>query len=897
MSETRKRLLLAASFFLPFFLLLALYALLGIAPFGEQTLLLADGKGQYLSFFALYQDIFAGRADPFYSFGKLLGGPVSGLYAYYLASPFNLLLLLFPKDQLALGVNWIILLKLSGCGLTMGVYLKHTRTLRPASLLFTTAYALCGYNTAYAWCVIWLDAVLLLPLVALGIERLWREGKPLLYILSLGLAIISCFYTGYMLCVFSVLYLSWRLICDTESLRRIPWRRLLQFALASLLAGGLSAWMLLPGFQALSGGVPVTPYESLARLTYPAATRILRWLPGGLGKESLVLPVLLLCGLLFAAAVGGLLLAFFRLRRRPALVTAAICLGFFVLWYALIDVPICREELLFSRRWILPKLLLGLVPYWEFYDGSPNLYAGSLALLLGLSFFLNRALSRRERAAGGVFLLVLLASACFYLPNLVWHGFEENSCFNYRWSFVFSFVLLLLAERSFAKREGLRPSALLIPGLAAGAVLVLAALRPLWFQESWMLLLAAAFLCAELGLLLRWRTGSPVARRLLCATGIAALCLSAGLSYADQAWHSTALSTQSASIESEQRRVDLARPGEGEFYRIRKTGALSNKNDPLLFDYAGLVHFSSAEKRSTILFLTRMGQHTYLKYWANGDEGESRAADALLGVARYLGPDAPAGYRALSEGVWENPDWLPLAYLADRGADRELPMDTEVCRNLNGVFRLLTGGEAEIFAPAEAEGLRLTVRREDPLYLQSWSPAITGCMVFSGGVPVAVFRDLYYPNALCLGSYPPGTELEIRLSGTVIPPPPEMVFFYEDGAELSRCVEELRRGDCETEILSASHLEIRTKAEEERLLVLTLPADEGWAVTLDGQRVEPETALEVLLALPIPAGEHSVSLRYTPPGLKAGLALSVLSLAATAAWALWRRRKGLPFRA
>ena len=89
MSETRKRPLLAASFFLPFFLLLALYALLGIAPFGEQALLLADGKGQYLSFFALYQDIFAGRADPFYSFGKLLGGPVSGLYAYYLASPFN----------------------------------------------------------------------------------------------------------------------------------------------------------------------------------------------------------------------------------------------------------------------------------------------------------------------------------------------------------------------------------------------------------------------------------------------------------------------------------------------------------------------------------------------------------------------------------------------------------------------------------------------------------------------------------------------------------------------------------------------------------------------------------------------------------------------------------------
>ena len=893
MLKIQERRILEASFFLPFLLLILLYALAGIAPFGEHSLLIADGEGQYQSFFALYQDIFARRVDPFYSFGKLLGGPISGLYAYYLASPFNLLLLLFPREKIALGVDWIILLKLSACGLTMALYLRGTGRLKPESLVFTTAYALCGYNTAYAWCVLWLDAVSLLPLVALGIERIWREGKPLLYMLSLGLAIISCFYTGYMLCGFSVLYFLWLFLRDVESLRRLPWKRLWQYALASLLAGGLSAWMLLPGLSILGGGVTASPYTLVTRMTYPAALRILEIvLPEAAAKDGLVIPVLLICALLFMAAIVGLLLALFRLKRRPAMVTGALCLSFFVLWYALVDVPICREELAFSQRHILSKLVLGLVPYWEFWDGSPNFYTGSLALLLGLSFFLNRTFPRRERAAAAVLLLSLLASACFYLPNLAWHGFEENSCFNYRWSFLFSFVLLILAARSSAHREGLSRASLLLPGGAAAAILLLSVLRPIWFQETWMPLTAAVFLCAELGLLLLWRRGSIPARRLLCLVGIGALCFTAGWSFSDQAGFSRPLGELGAAIRREERRIDPARPGPGDFWRIRKTGSISNKNDPLLLDYAGVVHFSSAENHSTVSFLTHMGLYTCPKIWANGDRGESRAVDALLGVGRVLSDSAPTGYLRESEVVWKNPYALPVAFLADPGADCSGDMKTQICRNLNLTYSLLTGEETAIFRPAEANGLRLTVDREDPLYLQSWSPAITVCTVRSSGKILANYQDLYYPNAIYLGSFAPGTELEIEVKGTEqIPPVPEEAVFYEDSTALKRAVQLLTAERCETEILSASRLEIRTGSQRERLLVLSIPAEEGWILHLDGTPVPPDKALGVLLALRLPAGEHSVSLQYTPPGLAVGLVLSALSLSVAAAWLLLQRRK------
>ena len=892
MSRKRDALLLAASFFLPLFLLLLLCAVLHLAPFGEHTLVISDAQGQYLSYFALYQECFAGRADWFYSFGKLLGGSLAGLYAYYLASPFNLLLLLFPKEQLALGMHWMLLLKLSACGLTMAFYLRGMRGLTPMSLLFTTAYALCGYNNAYAWCIMWIDAVVLLPLIALGIERLWRDAKPLLYILSLGGAIVCCFYTGYMLCLFSVLYQLFRLVCDTKRLRELPWKKLVRYALASLLAGGVSAAVLLPGFLALSGGVPVTPYQSIARYTYPAALRILDVLLGcAANKDALVLPTLLTVAALFALAIGAAWLLWKKKGRRAGLCALCVCLTLFALWYLLVELPV-GAYLGLSEKRVLPKLLLGVVPFWEFYNGSPNLYAGSLTLLLGLSFFFNRAVPRRERAAGLLLLLALFASACFYLPNLIWHGFEENNCFNYRWSFVFPFALLLLASRSFGAKEGLRPTDLLFPGVFAVLVLVSAFFGPLWFQQNWMLLLAAAFVALELALLYFWLRGRSWAARLLCVTGLAALCLTAGLSFRDQAENSVSTRALAETIRREQARIDEARAPDGDFWRIRKEKSVVNYNDPMLFDYAGLVHFSSAEKLSTIRFLSQIGLHVSPEYWANGDDGESRAADALLGVGRWLGAAGPDAYTALSEGVWENPYRLPLAFYADMSAAGELTLDDAACENLDRVYTALCGEATELFVPAETQGLTLTVERGEPIYLQSWSESLTGLRVLRNGEEIAAFAELWYPNAVCLGTFEIGDELALELSGEgEIPKPPQSFLYYEDSKGLTSCVERLTAECPETRIRSASDIEIRTVSETERLLVLTLPADEGWEVRLDGKAIGTETALNILLALRVPAGEHTLTLRYTPVGLKPGLAISALSLAAVGAWLLLAGRK------
>lgn len=894
---TKRRFLLSASFFLTLAILLGIFALRGIAPFGNASLLEADGQGQYVSYFALYRDLFSGKADWFYSFEKLLGGSLSGLFAYYLASPFNLLLLLFPRGELPLAMDLLILLKMSFCSLTMALYLDGTGKLSARSLVFTTAYALCGYNNAYAWCIMWLDAVILLPLVALGIERLWREGKPLLYIFSLGASILFCFYTGYMLCVFSVLYFLWRLTLDTVSLRTLPWKKIGRYALASLLGGGLSAGILLPGFLALSGGVPISPYYSVTRFTYPAALRMLAvLLPGRNSYDGLILPMLGLSTLFSLAAAGATVRVLFQdrqsLRRKVLSVCALLLLG--LLWYLLMDYPLIREEFGFTQRSILPKFLVGYVPFWEFYNGSPNVYVGSAALLLCVSFFFNRALPGREKAAGLVLLLVLLASVSFYLPNLIWHGFEENNCFNYRYSFVVSFVLLILAERSFSHPEGISAPSLLAPAAVGLALTVALLLRPLWFQEPLHVFLAVGFLLMDLGALIFWRGGRRVGFAAVCVLELVSLCVSTGMSFYEQADHAAEIDLWRSSFLDEQARIDRVLEDKDGFYRIRKDGTRFNSNDPMLFSYPGLVHFSSAEKLDTIAFLGHLGLQTSPEYWANGDAGESRAADSLLGVRYYLGSEGIPGYLPAGDGVWANPWQLPLAFAAEDSAAGELTMNGRSCENLNTVFQLLTGKEQSIFLPAGAEELSLSVSSQEPLYFQNWSRAITDLQLYRNDELIRSWSLLRFPQSLYLGHFQPGDRLRLVLSSDKdmpIPLPVGEYLYYEDSAALAACAEQLRRIPCETVISTASRLETSVELDDTGLIIWSLPTDAGWQITVDGEPGSVETALGVLMAVRLGPGSHQIALRYTPPGLIPGVAISVLSLGLSLGWFLWLKKK------
>ena len=144
-----------------------------------------------------------------YSLSKSLGDNAIGLTAYYLSSPFNLLL--YFTDNIPLFVSIATVLKLASASLTVSVFLSYRFCDMKYiwNLLLSVSYGLMGYNLCQASNIMWLDGVIWLPILMLSIWKLLSERRTLLLYLSVVFAIISNWYTAYMICLFSFFYFTY----------------------------------------------------------------------------------------------------------------------------------------------------------------------------------------------------------------------------------------------------------------------------------------------------------------------------------------------------------------------------------------------------------------------------------------------------------------------------------------------------------------------------------------------------------------------------------------------------------------------------------------------------------------------------------------------------------------
>lgn len=176
-----------------------------------------------------------------------IGSNFLALYVYYLACPLHFLGALVPKAHIMEFLSYLVVCKVGLCGLTACLYLqRHFHTRSFSCVLFSCFYALSGFMAAYNWNIMWLDPVILLPLVLLGLERLVKEGRCGLYCVALALSIYTNFYLSIMVCIFLVLYFLVLLFTEKRSVKILG-----NFALFSLLAGGMAAMLLVPEICAL----------------------------------------------------------------------------------------------------------------------------------------------------------------------------------------------------------------------------------------------------------------------------------------------------------------------------------------------------------------------------------------------------------------------------------------------------------------------------------------------------------------------------------------------------------------------------------------------------------------------------------------------------------------------
>lgn len=251
-----------AAFAVPICCMLVILEQGGFYPFGDKTLFIMDMRDQYLEFFAYLRYLSGGDNSLFFCWSRSMGGNFLGLFAYYLASPLSFLACLFPVERMDAAIVFLTVLKIGLCGLGFSVYgnyLWKRAAGKPAPplvlCLFSSCYALISYNMVYSMCLMWLDGVILLPVVLLGVEKLLDGKKGLHYMMALTALFVSNYYIGYMVGIFTGLYFLYRLICAAAG--KTAGKMVLcgaRFCICTVLALGLSAPLLLPTVKDLMQG-------------------------------------------------------------------------------------------------------------------------------------------------------------------------------------------------------------------------------------------------------------------------------------------------------------------------------------------------------------------------------------------------------------------------------------------------------------------------------------------------------------------------------------------------------------------------------------------------------------------------------------------------------------------
>ncbi len=248
---------------IPTVLMYLIYLTRGIHPFGNASVLVLDLNAQYVWFFEALRKCVYGDASLLYSFCRALGGEFLGIYAYYIASPLSYIVCLFPEDRMLEALLTIFLLKTAITGGTFGYYMHRTlKNPRPlAVVMFATFYALTSYAVVQQHNTMWIDAVMWLPLITLGIEQLIKYGKYKMYTIFLALTLFSNFYIGFMVCIYTFVYFFLYYIAHNEKDRNNPYREsahfiksLFRIAFYSVIALGIAAVILLGAYYALNFG-------------------------------------------------------------------------------------------------------------------------------------------------------------------------------------------------------------------------------------------------------------------------------------------------------------------------------------------------------------------------------------------------------------------------------------------------------------------------------------------------------------------------------------------------------------------------------------------------------------------------------------------------------------------
>lgn len=831
------------SFLIPAALLFVSYILFGVYPAGKRSVLALDLNAQYVYYYDYMYDVFAGRESLFYCWSRTFSGEFFGTFAYYLASPFNFIVWLFPREAITEGLLTMLLAKAAGGGLCCAFLLKKQRGFSDFTvIMFSLMYALSGYFAGHSINPMWLDGMIALPLIIMGVERVCDKKGFLLYTLSMLYVLVSNYYIGYMTGIFSAFYFVYHIASGrtSEPSGKGVGRAVIVYGASSVSAILMSCWIVIPAYRSLQmgkldfGTKDFTPTEN-----FNITDALLKLFPGTFDTI------------------------------RP--------------------------------------------------EGLPMLYCGTLALIFAVIYFITKKIPLRQRIAGGVLFGVMMLSMYIKPVDMLWHGGTVPVWMPYRYSFLAVFLIMMFGAEAFeniahVKRKtlgavfaalvGLLLIAdhyagsehfnttliivipLVIISLIMGAVILYKAFRGHSSMKITMLIL----LCAEL----------------IMNNTVTFIRMNKDVVYSDRA-------TYLGEIPETRREVNEIKAVDDGFYRMEKTYHRC-VNDPMAAGMYGLSHSTSVFNAKAIALAKTLGfgaREHYSRY-----DGATPLTDDILGVKYILSKsellsqyektlDVPS-YNGIKAYI--NQDALGLAYLADEGVIGAKLEDKSPFAAQQRLAARLSGEVGTIFVPVEdyvtdlsnlnagsttdnhlsyktrlqGDGAfvryLVTAPQSGKFYVYFPTLYERECRLFVNGEYIKNYFENENHSIAYLGDFERGETFEVKLElvkNEVFFEHP--IFCVLDEEALADFSKKVRSMNVNTTVARTgrAELSITVDADENRALFTTIPFEDGWAATIDGEPAQIlNSANQTFMCLYVPSGSHTIELKFKPAGMKTGLILT-----------------------
>lgn len=848
------------AFLFPTLTVLAAFAVTGCYPFGDRTMLTVDLYHQYCPFLIAFRNKVLSGESLFYSWNDGLGQEYYAAYANYAASPLNVFALFFNAKTMPVFIEFVTCLRAGLASVFMVLFLSanDNRRIDNITVVFSSSYALCGWFISFFWNIMWCDAVVLLPLIMLGLRKLLLEKKCGLYAVTLAIAIISNYYSGYFICLFLVLFAPAYYVClfSREKPKGDPGRLCfktfaggaVRFALSSIIAAGASAALSIPTYLILRNCSATgdelkmdyvlqnSLFDFFGRLMVSANPNI---------RDGMA-------NVYSGIVIAMLLPLFFLLPSRTG-----IKLKHKIVFGSLMAIL----YLSFTNR------TLNFI--WHGFHFPNQIPFRESFLMSFLLVFVGFLTIRRIRSLGSKYITgAILSSVAFLIL------FEKFGTGNEGYIQIGSTLVFLIVQ-----------------GAALHTVSNIRSGKSEFFCET---LLTVTMMVEMFAASL---------------TTIGLVAYHEGFTgYTAYGKNWSEVSAYAAEVEGTDGHMEFER---SELYPNNVCDLQS------LYNVKGLSIFSSTTRESFVKYMRNYGFHNN---GINGlrNAGLTRVTATVLGVRNLVETDKTQSVPALFEQEykdaiitsWANPDALSVGFMTDTAVidyapdyDKNLDVFDKTNKWLNSM------GAPDVYKPVmlaagASSGLSTTDKHDDVLVYSSAGTAPTGGYSFNITVDEAdIGSDIYvYVNSkkggnatvinngktlkfelrsyqiICLGVYE-GSPIELNVKYSENPGSSIFVYGYQlDQQGYAGMIEKFSDEQLNVTSYDSTSLSGHIEVKEDGLLFMSVPYAEGWSAVVDGNPAEIVSIQDALMGIKLEKGSHDVTIKYTPAGFKEGVMISAVSV-------------------